>query len=1115
MNPNQPSLFASNVREEPQVHQDEPTSNEIQSPAPIEPSKSLPEDVRRLVIRASAGTGKTFQLTNRFIALLRESPVDSILASTFTRKAAGEILERILLRLAQASLDPKELKLLSQFIPGKNFSKQECLEILSDVTRHLHRMRISTLDGFFARLAGSFSLELGLPPGWRMMEDLEANDLRDHAIELVLSRNDVSETIQLMNLLDKGRSSRRVHDLVLDKINTFYTIFRRSDKEVWDRFPDVHFLKPEARESIIQQIKTFPLSNGNHIRQRDNDVEKMLGGNWGDLVTAGMMKAILGGGTYYGLEIDPELVALYEQILEHIRADIVVPWRSQTAATWNLLNDYHQVSERLKQETKGLTFEDVSIRLADSLKQHATERLAYRLDASIEHVLLDEFQDTAPIQWQVIRPFAMRTCERDSTSFFCVGDTKQAIYGWRGGEAAIFDAIQSELPGVEDQPLNKSFRSSQTVIDTVNRLFRGIGRHDSFDVHLLDVVQKWSREFPEHETAKTELPGYSRLEVGPVPPNFVAGETQQGKVDDCLWRRTAEIVAEQRQKAPEHTVAVLTRTNKSVGRVIFELNRLGIDASEEAGSPLNDSAAVLAVMALMKMVDHPGDTIARFHVAKSPLGELMEFTQWQDDQAAHQFATKMRLEIAQNGFGQLIHKLTSDLAPHCSPRDLKRLMQLSEQADNFDSFAMGSRISRFIHYIETCRVDQPTDSYVRVMNVHQSKGLEFDTVILPELDSEVTRHPSYLMRTPIPGEPPDVVALSRAHHDIEVASTELKEAYEQTTARAMEESLCLLYVALTRAVHNLHIVIRPRNAKEAESHLPKTFAGLVRAGLAPERELEPGATLFELGDPNWFDKTGDEESPDDQPQTPAQPKSIQFADRQGSRRLQKVVPSQEEGSRFIRLSDVLPRGNSAAMDRGTLFHRWMEQIRWLDEARPADTVLRQIGRELGHDQSRDSSRLNLEKSLTQFQSMIRVPQVAWALSKRSYLNGDLEVPPSVQAEIQAEPINLEVINERPFSVLADGRIISGTIDRLVLLSRNWQLVAADVVDFKTDAMPDDPQEIEDKIEHYRGQLEAYVRAVSKIYHLPVNRISARLILLNLGRVESVRLDSNRKQPVVE
>jgi ATP-dependent exoDNAse (exonuclease V) beta subunit len=111
------------------------------------------------IIRASAGSGKTFQLTNRYLALLYQGVApEKILAVTFTRKAAGEIFDRIVLRLADAAGDSAKRAELAAAINASDLTAERCQELLLGVTRTLHRLRIGTLDSFFSKVAGSCSL---------------------------------------------------------------------------------------------------------------------------------------------------------------------------------------------------------------------------------------------------------------------------------------------------------------------------------------------------------------------------------------------------------------------------------------------------------------------------------------------------------------------------------------------------------------------------------------------------------------------------------------------------------------------------------------------------------------------------------------------------------------------------------------------------------------------------------------------------------------------------------------------------------------------------------------------------------------------------------------------
>ncbi|QDT32686.1 UvrD-helicase domain-containing protein [Thalassoglobus polymorphus] len=1076
--------------------------NQPETPSPLqstEPHSYLPEADRKLVIRASAGTGKTFQLSNRFLTLLRGSTPDKILASTFTRKAAAEITDRILLRLAQAALDDADFQSLKSFTGSPEITQKDCLTLLKVLTQNLHRLRISTLDGFFSRLAGSFSLELRLPPGWRLMDEIEAEHLQDRAIDHVLREGELQELKNLMHQLDKGSVRRSVYQLISEHISQFHEIYLRTDAQAWKQFGKIQSPSSDELESIVARLAAEPIENSRMETARNGDIQRIEDEEWPALYKTGLLSKVLGDGKYHRKEIPDNLKSLYLELEKIARAKWLAPWAVQTAATYELIEKYDRVYEQLKRETGGLRFDDLTRRLAHSLSNRSTSDLAHRLDGTIDHVLLDEFQDTSVPQWSVIRPFAQDTTTGTNKSFFCVGDGKQAIYGWRGGEAAIFDAITQQLEDVEERPLNKSFRSSPVVIETVNRIFQGIGNHDGFGENQA-VLKRWSNEFPKHETARTELPGYFQLLTSPIPKDMEPGDRDQSRVDAELNQFVANMIADQLKVAPTGTIGVLTRGNAKIGELIYELNQLGIDASEEGGNPLVDSAAVQLVLALFHLADHPGDTIARFHIVNSPLGAIVNLVNHENDRAAHLFSDQFRKRISQSGYGETVHELTGQLAQHCNRRELRRLIQLSALANEFDTISQSLRTSEFVEFVEKQKVQEPTDSRVRVMTIHQSKGLQFDTVIFAECDGLMTKPPKYLSYTPKPGEPPEAVALYQSQEFQDLFPKKLKLALAQTTDKAIVESLCLLYVALTRAVHNLQIIVRPRTAKSAEKTLPKTHAGLIRAALAPTAQLESNVVLAEAGDPAWYQSLPQLDSKSESPPPPRE-LNIQFKQSDQSRRLPRVAPSSKEGTKLVQLENILPTGDSKAVDRGTLFHAWMEQIGWLDDGIPEDEILLGLATQLG------IQGIDLEQSLAEFHQSVSRQALKSLLSKRPYLSAEsMNVSEETKQEILQAPVDVTFRNERAFAVRENGSLLTGSIDRLVTISRDSTVLAAEIIDFKTDALPNDLIAINDRVEYYRGQIQAYVQAVSNFYKISPQQISSKLVLLKLGRVINVDVE---------
>ena len=215
----------------------------------------------------------------------------------------------------------------------------------------------------------------------------------------------------------------------------------------------------------------------------------------------------------------------------------------------------------------------------------------------------------------------------------------------------------------------------------------------------------------------------------------------------------------------------------------------------------------------------------------------------------------------------------------------------------------------------------------------------------------------------------------------------------------------------------------------------------------------------------------------------------------------RQAPSQVEETAKVRLTHLLRAGRDVAMDRGTLIHTWFEQIQWLDVSRPTEAQLRLISKQLG------VSPRETDLCLPQFQAMLRQPAIAWTLSRRSYQPPrDLPLTPEILADLANGTLDFEVLCERRFAVPDGEQVLSGSIDRLVLIRRGLHLLAADILDFKTDALDvgASRESVAEKSAHYRSQLTGYARAVAAMYQLPRERIASRLLFLSSGHVEAVK-----------
>jgi ATP-dependent exoDNAse (exonuclease V) beta subunit len=1061
------------------------------------------------VIRASAGTGKTHHLALRFIGLLAAgTPPDQILATTFTRKAAGEILDRVLLRLAQAAADNQARKKLADEIGIQSLTKEKCRAILLSTVRQLHRLRVGTLDSYFIEAASSFGHELGLPPGWSICDELVDAALREEAIQRVLARGKPSDLLTLVHSLTKGAAARSVSQLVSEIVSSLLELHREAKPEAWEQIAISKGLTETEISKTISAVALFDLPEGQLRTTRDKDLAKTQLGDWESLIQSGFAAKILAGDyTFNRKPLPPELVSLYERLLKHAGSVLVDQVARQTKAAYELLTRFIEEYRALQLDERALRFGDITFRLADRVDALPAEWLEFRLDGGSKHLLLDEFQDTAPGQWRVIRAVARRATSKSGGSFFCVGDTKQAIYGWRGGVAEIFDALDSELTGLSCSELATSYRSAQPVIDTANAVFQNLSRHPNLD-KFADAVKQWQDAFPLHSTARSELAGHVSLSTAP--------EAREGEDQTTvLLAHVADQVAAAAAHAPQASIGVLVRTNEAVARLIYLLRDRGIPASEEGGNPLIDSPAVELILSLLKLADHPGDSIARFHVAKSPLakhvGELVNVTPspnsdecGYDDVSAWKISQDLRRQLLEVGYGPTIYEWAKRLASSCDERDRSRLQQLIELAYEYQP-ASTLRTDDFLRLVQKKRIADPTSSDVRVMTIHQAKGLQFDIVFLPELSGQlVGQRDQFIAGRPGPTEPVNVVCRLVNEQVRQFFPPALQELFEDDTRREVAESLCVLYVAMTRAIHSLHMIIPPARANERS--IPKSYAGLLRATLAADKPATGGKSLYEHGDVKWFRSLAP--APKAERLKPEKQQDATLAIRLGKaaplhqRSLERKSPSMLEGGNRQPGARALVSRTSHSLVTGTLMHAWMEQISWLDEGVLSDQKLTDVAKALRGEIGDVSD--ELDDLIGAFREQMKAPAIAAVLRKAFYDSPEnLQLPGQKQKQWPGK-VDLTVCCERHFAIRDQAAIAVGSIDRLVLLNHEGVLLAADIVDFKTDELkPGDTAALVQRVTFYRPQLEAYRTAVAQMLRLDRGLVGARLVFTAAGAVESL------------
>lgn len=1117
---------------------------------------------KNLIIRASAGTGKTYRLSNRYIELLLDGVrPENILATTFTVNAAGEILERILRRLAEGVKAPAKL---SEAIYGdqSKLSQEKILETLAGLVKNLHRVRVSTIDSFFGQSAANFAAEIGLPMEWNIGDEAAENRNRELAVQAAFQTPEKTNIRDLVFDFFKGESKRTLTQEITDLLKLHRQLLRETEKEAWFKLPDEkippisEYEKAGIREKILGVADVV----AGAITERDlgflrssattlvNDFENE---RWDSIYQNTIFQNVifrktrpyhLGSKTAEN-KMTPamqEAVRRMEQAVQRVekilRPRLLALLKKQTESAYKLFSGIENELEEIKAASGEYTFDDVTFRLARYIEHIKQEQFNFRLDGKISHLLLDEFQDTSLFQWKILESIAdsiiLGNAGKHPSSFFCVGDTKQSIYQWRGGMPEIFDAVEKkycdEKKCVEKECLAENWRSSPVIIETVNQVFERI----TDSTCLIDTAKKpgnmaesikdeakkaaaikWASLFPRHRHApkNKELKGFVSLEV---PPRFEDLPIDRREEIHKKWKISftspkelcnayiARRIADIHQSKPNASIGVLFRSGRALSEIAQQLKRIGIEVSQEGGTLLTTAASVRAVLALLRIADHPGDTYALLRIAtltaiKRKFAEMLDLdgSRLADKHYAKELGLKLsayvRDRIMTVGLGSFVRETADTLLPYCNDREREKLHALVNSAFRFES-SREIRIDRFIRLTEARSVSLPSDSNLRLVTIHASKGLEYDVVILPELGGKFIhpfRSEIVIDHRPGPTERPDQV-VSRANEGaFPLLPNIYSKAYRQQWQNEINESLNILYVAMTRAKRELIMIVDspgPKNEGKGKKSESCSFQDILLSMLNSGKPSDPWLPfdigeeiILQKGDPTWQDT---DRLPPMEPQK--EPALIKVGKTDADTPfMQTRAPS---GHGFNR--NWVPA--SYLFDRGTAIHACFEKVEWLDSKPLDEEELKEHLRV--QDFHGKATLKNIPCYIESFRRICEDPVVRKVLSPSSYTSAD------------GTPVEAEVHRERSFLAVTPGKHgrLKGRIDRLVILREkkgNGKVVGADIIDYKTSSV--DCRDSE-KLKEYVGkckydeQLNSYREEVMKQYGLSKDQVSARLLFVH-------------------
>jgi ATP-dependent helicase/nuclease subunit A len=782
--------------------------------------------------------------------------------------------------------------------------------------------------------------------------------------------------------------------------------------------------------------------------------------------------------------LGPAACGLVDGIVTHLVGGEITVKLERTRGVWQVLKLFeehwsHQVRRRGR-----LTFQDMELILAGHefandlprplLSQVPGEderlRIDYRLDARYDHWLLDEFQDTNHTQWSVIENLIDEVVQdaSDERTLFQVGDVKQAIYAWRGGDTRLFEDIAARynsgtIQRVKERPLNVSWRSGHDVIDLVNRVFGDAAALAEMKLPS-DAIQRWP--WREHKVAGIHdtMPGYTAL----IHPNAADGEKV---VEEDRFAVVTGLLEEIQPVERELSCAILVQSNKT-SRELVEYIRAhapGIPVMSESEIAIaTDNPLTLALLSLLKCATHPGDSFAWQHLRMTPFRQVLDDA----DMNPGKLASEVLRLIFDEGFettlrtwlGKLIATgFVLDVFTHRRAEDFMLAARIFDQGGSRD-------VDEFVAYAESYTIKEPdTRNAVQVMTIHKSKGLTFDCVILPDLEGNsmsTVRRGIGVKR----GEKRRVDwVFDLPPSDIVKADPVLAEYREEREAEAAYEELCKFYVALTRAKHANYLIATPRSKSSTSNNFIKLL-DLTLGGGKPVAETFGRvaanvvfATETKSTNRRWF-----EALPAKAVETAAAHPPIAVK-AEARLRPTRRTPSGSETS-TVTAKQLFSRGGRFARNFGTLVHTCFEQIAWLDEMTPAQLNELWSAVPCVDDTLRTRAEDEVRRCLD-------VSDIVAILSR-----------PSPEAQLW---------REKRFEILLGHEWLSGTFDRVMIEPHQ-----ATIIDFKTDKVTT-PEDFAARVDGYRPQLLTYREVIHRMTGLPLAAIHCRLIFTHRREVVTV------------
>ena len=866
------------------------------------------ESIKPLTVyKASAGSGKTFTLATEYIRLLVENPQSyrNILAVTFTNKATEEMKMRILSQLYGIW---KQLPESNNYL--KNIQEKTGLEpnviseraglSLNNLTHNYNYFRVETIDTFFQSVLRNMARELDLTTNLRIgLNDYQVEELAvDQLIEDLTTTDVMLQWIlkYIMENISDDKSWNVIAQIKKFGQNIFKDYYKEVSITLEQKMGEAGFFENyttclrdlrKAAEEYMKEIgeSFFDTLEGEGLNVDDlSSKQRGIASFFNKLRKGTFDPSIITTTVANHLEnIEkwcPKTNPRRDVVLQVVESSLIQILKCAVEAQekqWKIFQSSNLTLRHLNQlrllssiekkvrelnETENRFLLSDTQQLLHSLIDGSDSPFIFeKIGTQLQHVMIDEFQDTSTIQWQNFKVLLAETMSHEDGSNLIVGDVKQSIYRWRSGDWRLLNGIENQFNSMlmEIKSLSTNYRSTRNVIDFNNTFFRHAAK---VEYQALEELECDEREQLEKAYADVEqkVPD-DKKDEGRVTIELLPNNEYQ----ESVLEHTVEYVRELIDAGvSQKDIAILVRYNNHIPLIAqyFLENLPEVSIVSDEAFRLEASSAVCLMIQALHLLLHPDDQLTKAAIVKTWLCTVQgkELT---DDQfmiagnnldeylpeayIGHfdELLTLPLYELAEKIYSIFqLHLLEGQGAYLCAFYD-HLANYVNENTTDIQSF-----LTEWEENLSKKTIQSDETNGIRLISIHKSKGLEFDHVIIPYCDWTLEKYSDNIIWCKPDEAPFNDLPIAPIDYSPKMMGSIYEKEYLHEHLQNTVDNLNLLYVAFTRAAKSLYVVGK-RGAKNSRSALIELCLPLVAESM-PEAQLEgmennEAAIVFEYG----------------------------------------------------------------------------------------------------------------------------------------------------------------------------------------------------------------------------------------------------------------------------